>query len=70
MGKRFCSIESKTKIYFFSALSVRINLMSGLMNIDNSLPTENDEKLLDLLCGNSKFNMETNQNILNFTLKL
>ena len=44
--------------------------MSDLLNIDISIPTENDEKLLDiLLYGNSKFNTTTNQNILIYTCK-
>ena len=44
--------------------------MSELLNIDGSLPTENDEKLLDiLLYRNSRFNTITNQNILICTLK-
>ena len=44
--------------------------MSELLNIDSSLPTENDEKLLDiLLYRNSRFNTITNQNILICTLK-
>ena len=44
--------------------------MSDLLNIDNSLLTENDERLLDiLLYGNSKFNRRTNQNLLIYTLK-
>ena len=31
--------------------------MSDLLKIDSSLPTENDEKFLDILLhGNSKFN--------------
>lgn len=39
--------------------------MSDLLNLDSSLPTETDKKLLDiLLFGNGKFNTETNQNIL------
>ena len=44
--------------------------MSDLLNIDSSLPVEKDEKLLDiLLCGDSKFNTITNQNILICCLK-
>ena len=43
--------------------------MGDLLNIDSSLPTENDEKALDiLLYGNSKFNIKSNY-ILVCTLK-
>ena len=38
--------------------------MTDLLNIDSSLPAENDENLLDvLLYGYNKFNTITNQNI-------
>lgn len=51
-----CSVESETKMY--------------LMNIDSSLPSICDEKLLDLLLyGNGKFDTKTSQNILVSTLK-
>ena len=40
------------------------------MNIDSSLPSICDEKLLDLLLyGNGKFDTKTSQNILVSTLK-
>ena len=56
-----CSIEPETIMHFFLRCHFYhvtwANLMSDLLNIDNSLPTKNDEKLLDiLLYGNSKFN--------------
>ena len=38
--------------------------MTDLLNIDSSLPAENDENLLDVsLYGYNKFNTITNQNI-------
>ena len=38
--------------------------MTDLLNIDSSLPAENDENILDvLLYGYNKFNTITNQNI-------
>ena len=44
--------------------------MSDLLNIDSSLPAENDEKLPHiLLYGNNKFNTITYQDILICTLK-
>ena len=60
-------------IFFISALSV-LRLIRGslsdLINIDSSLPTENDEKLLGIkLYANKKFNTKTNDNILMCTLK-
>ena len=69
-----CSIEPETTVHFFLRCHfynvIRANLMSDLLNIDSSLHTENDEKLLDiLLYGNSKFNTITNKNILNCTFK-
>ena len=46
------------------------NFIGDLMNIDSSLPTENEEKLLDILLhGNRKLNAKTNQNISKCTLK-
>ena len=70
----FFSIKPETAIHFFLWCHfycvIWANLMSDLLNIDSSLPTENDEKLLDiLLYGNSKFNTIINQNILICTLK-
>ena len=43
--------------------------MSDVLNIDSSLPTENNEKLLDILLYGNNFNTITNQNILICTLK-
>ena len=68
-----CSIELETKAHFFLRCHfynvIRANLVSDFLNIDSSVPTENDEKLLDiLLYGNSKFNTTTNQNILIWNL--
>ena len=70
-----CSIKPETTMHFFLRCHfcnvIRASLMSDLLNIDSSLSTENDEKLLDiLLYGNSKLNTVTNQNILICTLKL
>ena len=67
------SIEPERTMYFFLHCHfynvIWANLMSDLLNIDSSLPTENDEKLLDiLLYGNSKFNTTTNRNTLICTL--
>ena len=68
------SIEPETTMHFFLSYHfynvIRANLMNDLLNVDSSFPKENDEKLLDiLLCGNSKFNTATNQNILIYTQK-
>lgn len=53
---------------FFNAIWE--NLKSDLMNIDSSLLSICDEKLLDLLLyGNGKFDTKTSQNILVSTLK-
>ena len=49
----------------------RTNLIGDLLNLDSSLPTENEKNIyiLDiLLYGNSKFNTITDQNILIYTL--
>ena len=67
------SIKPERTMHFFLHCHfynvIRANLMSDLLNIDSSLPTENDEKLLDiLLYGNSKFNTTTNRNTLICTL--
>ena len=52
-----CSIEPETTMHFFLRCQlynlIRVNLESDLLNIDSSLPSVCDEKLLDkLLCGN------------------
>ena len=74
LNPQFLVLSSVTQQCIFFCASISIMLfgknLSYLLNIDSSLPTENDEKLLHiLLYGNSKFNTITNQNILIYTLK-
>ena len=56
-----CSFEPEATMHIFLCCLFynvnQANLMSDLLKIDSSLPTENDEKFLDILLhGNSKFN--------------
>ena len=68
-----CSIKLIEQCVFSALPSVQCSsnkpCMGDLLNIDSSLPTENDENTLDiLLYGNSKFNIKSNH-ILVCTLK-
>ena len=71
---RSCSIEAETMLHFFLRYQffndIREILMNDLMNIDRSLPSLSQDKLISsLLYGNDAFDSKKNHKILIFTIQ-
>ena len=76
IANRFQSLtQTQTTMHFFLRCQfynvIQAKLMSGLLNIDSSLPSVRDGILLDiLLYENKRIDAKTNQSSLMCTLKL
>ena len=69
------NIKPEATMHFFLCcyfyIVICANIMSDLLKIDSSLPTENDEKLLDiLLYSNSRFNKKKLSKYFNLYFKI
>ena len=69
-----CSIEAETTLHFFLWCqffnNIREILMNDLMNIDRSLPSLSQDKLISVLSyGSDAFDNKKNRKILNYTVQ-